>query len=306
MTSRTPFGARGRHRRRRALAIAGLALLATGALCAFLLPRPAGVAIDGVVLSDAEIAVGVDRVQREVQQSGGTDAAIDAAAVAALRDDLALFSVAREAGVSDIERPVDVIDRLDEVNRERETAQAAGRIVYGPVTYDLRTFYAKTLTRLRGAVLDSIEGDDLIGEDDVRARFDRDRDDWAASATTYRLSGLRVATASDAPPSAAAFRDAAAGADADDVLRITATPQDLESGAWSPEQVGLIRAADVGDLIGPMPSRGAWIVYRLDAADVDVEQAFAHYRIRIREQLAEELLDRRIAVERDAQNVAAG
>lgn len=291
---------------RRTIAVAGLGLIALGTLTAFVVQLPNAVAIDGVALSDAEISVAEDRVQRIVQQQDGTEAALDSAAIEALRDDFALFSVARDAGASDIERPADLIERLDDVNREREAARETGEVVYGPVSYDLRTFYGKALSEVRSAVAEALDDADVISEDDIRARFDQDSTEWTASATTYRLTGVRLTAAQPVPDQTTAmttegFERVLSAADPASLVSIDATSADLESGSWSPEQADLIRASAPGSVIGPMPAEGAWIVYRLDHVDVDDESAYDTYRIRIREQLLEELLDQRISAERETQ-----
>lgn len=261
--------------------------------------------IGGVTLSDAEIALGEDRVHRTIQQQDGGEAEIRLAAIEALRDDLALFSVARELGIADIQRPADIIERLDAVNRERAAAVDAGEVVYGPVAYDLRTFYGKALSQLRTSAVTALGDEELVTEEDVRDRFDMDEAEWAASATTYRLIGIRLSAVEDpdAGMTPEAFAEALSSTAPASIVDVAVTARDLESGSWSPEYAELIRAAGPGSVIGPMPVEGAWIVYRLEATDVDRESALDTYRTRIRQQLLEEVLDQRTAEEREKQVV---
>ncbi|UPL13907.1 peptidylprolyl isomerase [Microbacterium galbinum] len=302
---------RRQHRRR--LAAWGAGVLALAAVAAVAIPltvsSPARAEIDGIVLTDDELAIGVDRAGRAAEQAGGDDADVRAAAIDSLRDDLALLEVARAVGATDLERPADILDALDEVNAARAEAQRAGEVVYGPISYSARTFYSKSLTDIREATARALLSSDdprfAVGDDEVRARFDAESSEWASAATTHTLTRLRTDEADPAAAQAILERALATGDTADvQVETITVADAELVDGLWNPETAAAIRAADIGGTAGPEPSRSGWAAYRVDAREVDADAAYERYRERIRSVLLDEKLTAAIAEARAHQNVS--
>lgn len=267
----------------------------------------AGPRIDDVQLSDAELALGIVRAERAGADTSDPDAGLDA-----LRDDLALFTVARSVGASDVTRPDDILGVLDEVNAQRESSATAGDVLYGPVTYEAASFYGKSLTDIRQATLARLESGAAgvdVTDAEVRDRFDADPAQWAEAATSYHLTRVEVPTAADGGPDAAvseAIRDGDAarafGASAGEAVTVTA--EELAAAALSPDATAALVAAPDGALLGPFAERGGWVAYRLDGRSVDTEAAYAHYATRIRSVLVDEHLDALIADARSAQVVA--
>jgi hypothetical protein len=302
---------RRQHRRRLAAWGSGvLALVAVGAVAIpLVVSSPARAEIDGIVLTDEELAIGIDRAGRAAEQAGGDDDEVRAAAIDSLRDDVALLQVAREAGVTDLERPADILDALDEVNAARAEAQRAGEVVYGPIAYSARTFYSKSLTDIREATARALLSSDdprfAVGDDEVRARFDAESSEWASAATTHTLT--RIRTDDPDPGAAQAVLDRAmttgdtAGVQ---VETITVADAELVDGAWNPDTAAAIRAADIGGTTGPEPSRSGWAIYRVDARDVDTDAAYERYRERIRSVLLDKKLTAAIDDARARQNVS--
>ena len=255
-----------------------------------------GASVDGVRFTEAELSAAMVRAER----AGAPDPDSLRAAVDVLRDDLALFAVARSVGASDVERPQDITAVLAEANRERAEAAGSGEVLYGPIQYDERSFYGKAITDIRQAVLARLDdGADglVVTESDIRARFDAEPSVWSDAATTYAVSEV---TGSGAAP-----------ADGDwDVLRVAGTVQqhtysatDLESGAISPDLAAALASASDGDVLGPMVTSAGWTAFHLDSRTVDLDRAFEHYRSRIRATLVEEHLDALLTYARSAQNV---
>ena len=242
------------------------------------------VQIDGMRISSAELDIAEQRVARTAEQKGAdvTDAAADQ-----LRDDMALFQVARDLGVSDVERPSDILDQREQVNAERKAAQQRGEPVYGPVTLGARDFYGKALAQIREAAVEKIRTSDEITEEDVRARFDEDPSQWALTATRFDLTASRVQTADET------FDDGSHS-------QVEVTMDELR-GSWNPDLAQWVEHAHPGDISAAEPDKGAFVFYRLDGTEVDEDQAYASYRNNIRGLLADEELDSRIRTAREAQ-----
>lgn len=263
--------------------------------------------IDDVQLSDAELALGTVRAER-----AGADTTDPNAGLNALRDDLALFTVARSVGASDITRPDDILGVLDDVNAQRESTATAGGVLYGPVTYEAASFYGKSLSDIRQATLTRLESGAAgvdVSDAEVRARFDAEPAQWADAATSYRLTRVEVPTAADGGPDAAVSEailsgDAARAFGASPGEAVTVTAEELAAAALSPDATAALVAAPDGALLGPFAERGGWVAYRLDGRSVDTEAAYAHYATRIRSVLVDEHFDALIADARSAQVVA--
>lgn len=289
---------RGQQRGRRLFGWSAGALVVVAAIAgivSFSGSASARAEIDGMVLTDAEIAISTDRTVRGVEQAGGDEAEVHAQAIDALRDDMSLLQLARELGATQLERPSDILDALDDVNAARSDAQRAGEVIYGPVEYSARTFYAKTLADVREATIQAMRLSDddrfLIADADVRARFDQEPGEWASAATTLTLS--RIWTPEPDPATAqAVLSDALQTGNPTGLPGETLTVSDAElvNGAWNPDTVAAIRAQDVGGLAGPEPSASGWAMYRVDSRDVDAEAAFERYRESIRSLLLDERL----------------
>lgn len=302
-----PHPVTARHRGRLiALAAALTAALAVGITATALAAVPARAAVDGVSFSDAELALSAARAER-----AGHDADDPAAQIDVLRDDLALFAVARSLGATDVTRPDDILGVLDDANAQRAAISDDGGVLYGPVTYAAAAFYGKSLSDIRQATLSRLEsGPDGggVSDADVRARFDADPAQWADAATTSHLTRLAVPTGSDGGPDpviAAALRAgdgaSALGAAAGQSLDLTA--EQIAAATLSPDATAAVLAAPVGAVVGPFAEQGGWVAYRLDGRSVDEAAAFAHYAGRIRSALLDERLDALIADARSAQSV---
>lgn len=263
--------------------------------------------IDDVQVSDAELALGAVRAERAGADGTDPDAGLDE-----LRDDFALFTVARSVGASDVTRPDDILGLLDDVNGQRESTATAGGVLYGPVTYEAASFYGKSLSDIRQATLSRLESGAAavaVSDAEVRARFDADPGQWADAATSYSLTRVEVPPAADGGPDAAASEairigDAARVFGASPGEAVTVTPEELAAATLSPEATAAIVAAPDGALLGPFSERGTWVAYRLDGRTFDTEAAYAHYATRIRTVLVGEHLDALIADARSAQVVA--
>lgn len=277
---------------RRALAVAAVAVVVGAGAVVAMTAMPATLAIDGIRFSAAERDAALVRAERA---GSGDDGVVEI-----LRDDLALFAVAREVGASDVERPSDITGVLDEANRKRVDAASTGAVLYGPVEYDERSFYGKAITDIRQATLARLDagaaGTDVT-DAEVRDRFAAEPDAWADAATTFRLDAIvgTGAIPEDSDWTALAGRGTAA--------QVTWTARDLESGVTGPDVVAQLTTASDGDVIGPFSDSGGWTALRLVSRDVDAEAAFEHYRSRIRAVLVEERLDVLISRARSEQDV---
>ncbi len=279
-----------------ALVAATVAVVVVGGASAAvaLTGAPGGIEIDGLRPTASELDAALMRAER----SGGPET--DAAAIETLRDDLALFAVAREVGATDVVRPADITDVLDDVNRQRAEAAAVGEVLYGPVEYDERSFYGKALTDIRQAALERVDAGAAgthITDADVRARFEAEPEKWAEAATTLRLDAV---SGPGAAPAAADW-SSLSGAGATSEREWTA--RDLESGVVGPEVVAELRAASDGDVVGPFAEADGWTALRVSSRTTDADAAFEHYRARIRAALVEERLDALVAQARSAQDV---
>ncbi|MCJ1708829.1 peptidylprolyl isomerase [Microbacterium sp. VKM Ac-2923] len=263
--------------------------------------------IDDVQVSDAELALGTVRAERAGADGSDPNAGLDA-----LRDDFALFAVARSVGASDVTRPDDILGVLDDVNDQRASSASAGGVLYGPVTYEAASFYGKSLSDIRQATLARLESGAAgvdVSDAEVRARFDADPGQWADAATSYRLTRVEVPTAADGSPDAAVSEAIRVG-DAARVFgtspgeAVIVTAEQLAAATLSPEATAAIVGAADGALLGPFSERGGWVAYRLDGRSVDTEAAYTHYATRIRAVLVDEHLDALIADARSAQVVA--
>lgn len=277
---------------RRALAVAAVAVVVGAGAVVAMTAMPATLAIDGIRFSAAERDAALVRAERA---GSGDDGVVEI-----LRDDLALFAVAREVGASDVERPSDITGVLDEANRKRVDAASTGAVLYGPVEYDERSFYGKAITDIRQATLARLDagaaGTDVT-DAEVRDRFAAEPDAWADAATTFRLDAIvgTGAIPEDSDWTALAGRGTAA--------QVAWTARDLESGVTGPDVVAQLTTASDGDVIGPFSDSGGWTALRLVSRDVDAEAAFEHYRSRIRAVLVEERLDVLISRARSEQDV---
>lgn len=277
---------------RRALAAAAVAVVVGAGAVVAMTAMPATLAIDGIRFSAAERDAALVRAERA---GSGDDGVVEI-----LRDDLALFAVAREVGASDVERPSDITGVLDEANRKRVDAASTGAVLYGPVEYDERSFYGKAITDIRQATLARLDagaaGTDVT-DAEVRDRFAAEPDAWADAATTFRLDAIvgTGAIPEDSDWTALAGRGTAA--------QVAWTARDLESGVTGPDVVAQLTTASDGDVIGPFSDSGGWTALRLVSRDVDAEAAFEHYRSRIRAVLVEERLDVLISRARSEQDV---
>lgn len=303
----------GPHRRLRVGGALLLAvLIAVAAVIAVIgISSPARAEIDGIALSDAEIEIGADRVARAVEQNGGDEDEIRAAAIDTLREDMALLQVARELQVTDLERPADILDELDGVNLARDEAHRTGEVIYGPVEYTAQIFYSKSLAEVREATVvamrSSADPRFTIEDAELRARFDSAPEEWASAATTLTVTRAWVPGSADGDAVRALLTDALRDGDpADDVVleSVTVADAELVGGRWNPDTAAALRAGDVGDLVGVEPAESGWAMYRIDAREVDHAVAFDTYRERIRSQLLDERLDEAIAEIRAAQNVS--
>ncbi|WZH35566.1 MAG: hypothetical protein PIR02_12360 [Microbacterium enclense] len=255
-------------------------------------------------LSDEELALGAARAER----AGAID---QDARLEVLRDDFALFFVARSVGATDVTRPDDILDIRDDVNMQRSSTATAGGVLYGPVTYEAASFYGKALSDIRQAALSRLESGAAgvsVGDAEVRSRFDADPAQWADAATSYRLTRITVPTAVDGGPDpavVAALGTAGAAGVLDACPReaVTLTPDERAAATLGPEATAAVVAAPDGAFLGPFPERGTWVAYRLDGRSVDAEEAFTHYATRIRTVLFNERLDALIAEARSAQTV---
>ena len=272
-------------------AVAVVVLIGAGAAAA-MTAMPASLEIDGIRFSAAEHDAAVVRAERT---GSGADGVVEV-----LRDELALFAVAREVGASDVERPADITDVLDDVNRSRVEAASAGAVLYGPVEYDERSFYGKAVTDIRQATLARLDagaaGTDVT-DAEVRDRFAAEPDAWAEAATTFRLDAI---VGTGAVPEVS---DWTALSSRGAPEQVAWTARDLESGVVGPGVVAQLTTAADGEVIGPFAAAGGWTAVRLVSRDVDTEAAFAHYRSRIRAALVEERLDDLIAQARSEQDV---
>lgn len=293
-----PQSKRSRDRRRTiiGLAVAAVVAVSAGAMTAVAV-ESSGPAVDGIRFTSDELDLAAERAHRS---GGGRD---EDAAIETLRDDLALFTAARSLGVSDITRPSDILALLDDVNADRRETARSGGVVYGPVSYDARSFYGKTLTDIRQAAVTALSegaGDATIDETVVRERFDSDRASWALAATSYHFTSATRADDGDAPAAVAGWDAVASGA-AMSPLTLTAT--EIESGAISPDAAATLASAEPGDVIGPIPAAGELTYLRLDSTTVDADAAYDHYRSRIRAQLHEEQLSALVAEARARQEL---
>lgn len=296
--------------RRWPLLTAGTAVLVVVVLAILIVPsfRPPPVAIDGVGFTEEEVALARERAERDGRADPESDGAIEV-----LRDDQALFAVARRVGASDVVRPSDILGIVDEVNADRAAIAADGGILYGPVEYDPRSFYGKSLTDIRQAVVQRLEsgvGVVPVTDADVRELFDRDVDQWADAATTYRLTVATLTGSPEKPVDAVRAQDLAAVGWASisaqaSLADLTVTTEELQAGAMSPNVAASLAGASEGDVIGPENVHGIWVFYRLDGETVDRERALEHYSSRIRASLYEERLDALLAEERAAQTVSS-
>lgn len=294
-------GRRGRLLTLSALVVVALAagVLVTGH--AWAQSRPS---IDGLSFSDAELALASVRAEREGAPADDAQARIDV-----LRDDLALFAVARSVGASDVTRPDDILGVLDDVNAQRTATEGDGGVLYGPVTYAAASFYGKSLTDIRQATLTRLESGAAgarVSDADVRARFDADPTQWTDAATTFHLTRFSVPAAADGsgpdPAIAAAIaRGDVTGATPDQTVDLTA--DQLATNTLGPEATAALLSAPDTAVIGPFSERGGWVAYRVDGRSVDAAAALAHYTSRIRTVLFTERLDALIADARAAQSV---
>ncbi len=286
--------------------VAAGAVAGIGGVGACIAAADAGSRIDDVRLSSTELALGAARAERAGADDSDPHAGFDA-----LRDDFALFSVARSVGATDVTRPDDILDVREDVNAQRVSTATAGGVLYGPVTYEAASFYGKTLSDIRQATLSRLESGAAgtsVSDPEVRARFDSDPAQWADAATSYHLTRIPVPTAVDGGPDSV-VSDALHNSDAESVFNaspgeaMTLTAEEKAAATLGPEVTTAVVAAADGAILGPFPERGTWVAYRLDGRSVDAEAAFAHYASRIRAALFTERLDALIAEARSAQTV---
>lgn len=311
---------------RRALVAVAAVVLAGVLTAGVLLTRTADVVatVDGHPVSRTVLAFHMDRlraaVQNEVQVARGStgepldwsaevgggsaadllrERALDAAVA-----DTVLLVVAQEAGVVADADLGAVLAARDAENARRAEAVARGEVVYGPATLGVQEHYAGVLTEVRTRVLGGLGAEPggllHVTDADVEAAYAAAPQDWAANATTSRLTRLSVPVADD--------RDAARAALAADVAALP----DLEAvaaahpgatlatetitgttGLTPPQQEALQRVAGLvaGEATDPADEGDALVVLRVDDIAVDGEQALATYATRIRAALAAERLD---------------
>ncbi|MBU5422987.1 peptidyl-prolyl cis-trans isomerase [Cellulomonas hominis] len=317
---------RARAPRRALIAVAAVVL--AGVLTAgVLLTRTSDVVatVDGHPVTRAALAFHMDRlraaVQNEVQVArGSTGEPLDwsteadgRSAADLLREraldtavaDTVLLVVAQEAGVVDDADLGAVLAARDAENDRRAEAVARGEVVYGPTTLGAQEHYAGVLTEVRTRVLERLgaePGDPLhVTDADVEAAYAAAPQDWAANATTYRLTRLTVPVTGDREAARAALAADVAAQSADLEAVAAAHPGAIlaaetiagTTGLTPPQQEALQRVAGLaaGEATDPADEGDALVVLRVDDVAVDGEQALAAYASRIRAALADERLD---------------
>jgi len=310
--------------RRALIAVSAVAL--AGALTAgVLLTRSSDVVatVDGQPVTRPVLAFHMDRlratVQNEVQVARGStgepldwSAEVDGASAAdLLREraldaavaDTVLLVVAHEAGLVEEADLGAVLAARDAENARRADAVARGEVVYGPTTLGAQEHYAGVLTELRTRLQERLgaePGDPLhVTDADVEAAYAAAPQDWAANATTYRLTRLTVpvtdveAARAGLAADVAALPDLEAVAAAHPGATLTAETISGASDLTPPQQETLQRVAGlaVGRTTDPADEGDALVVLRVDDVSVDGEQALATYATRIRAALAAERLD---------------
>lgn len=315
---------RPRAPRRALIAVAALVLAAV-LTAGVLLTRTSDVVatVDGHPVSRPVLAFHMDRlraaVQNEVQVArGSTGEPLDWSAQAEggsaadlLREraleaavaDTVLLVVAQEAGLVEDADLGAVLAARDAENARRAEAVAHGEVVYGPATLGAQEHYAGVLTELRTRVLERLgaePGDPLhVTDADVEAAYAAAPQDWAANATTYRLTRLVVPAGADRDVARAALAaDLAALPDLEAVAAahpgatLAAETIAGTAGLTPPQQEALQRVAGLtaGDATDPADEGDALVVLRVDDVAVDGEQALATYASRIRAALGDERL----------------
>lgn len=311
---------------RRALVALAAVVLAGVLTAGVLLTRTSDVVatVDGHPVTRTVLAFHMDRlrasVQNEVQVARGStgepldwSAEVDGAsagdllrerALDAAVADTVLLVVAQEAAVVDDADLGAVLAARDAENARRAEAAARGEVVYGPTTLGAQEHYAGVLTEVRTRVLERLgagPGDPLhVTAAEVEAAYAAAPQDWAANATTYRLTRLTVPATGDREAARAALAaDVAALPDLDAVAAAhpgaTLAAETLAgtTGLTPPQQEALQRVAGLaaGEATDPADEGDALVVLRVDDVAVDGEQALAEYASRIRAALADERLD---------------
>lgn len=294
-----PQGIRSARGTKRVLVLVGATVLVAAAGAVLVLHDAGAGTIDGTAIGDRGLAYATTEVRRTVENAGGDEGALRQAAVQRLREDQALLDLAGREGLTEYGSVDEILEDIDAVNAERRDALEAGLPVYGPVQYSPEQLVGKTLTDLRTDLVDRLRDQDdealAISDGDVAARLDADPSAWAADATTFSLSRVRLPAAdADGVLTGASFDEASAlpGAEID---RLELAPGSPEMAAWNPRLVEEIQASDVGALLGPVPDRGGWSLLRLDDAVFDRDAAFDAYAPAIRSVLEEEAFDRLLA-----------
>jgi hypothetical protein len=324
-----------KHRRARAViagSIAAAALIAgVSTVAVALTPGDDQVVatVDGAEVTRAEARFYGGLVRSTIEPSAAADhdsraAALGEAALAELRHDRALLDLGREHGLTEITSFADLEAAADVTNAQRAAQVAEGEVVYGLTEFALDEFRSRTMSDLRTRLIAALREDPAAGpaatDAEVEAYLAEHADEWAAGATTYRVTRLEVPAAAGLDASAVAELSASAGsleqaaaavpgASASPIVldaegRTVANATDVEGAAsLSPDAIAQLRALAPGGLTDPQTDRGGWAVYRLDEAVVDAAAALTTYGSRIRAVLADERFDALLAERIDAQHV---
>ncbi|MGG6313073.1 peptidyl-prolyl cis-trans isomerase [Paenibacillus macerans] len=221
----------------------------------------------------------------------------------ALRDK-AIFMLAKEEDLIDSADFSDLIHAMEAENRAREAAVRHGEVVYGLVRFTMESYYAHALTTLQTELknkLSQSEGDPLYLErGDVESYYEEHKSEWAAKATTYRVTRLEVPVPQEEKEAARRLLNELAAqrmgletmASRFDGAEITQDALTEASGAnlntLSQEIAAKLRDASPGEVTPPVETREGLSVYRLDDVLVDEQQALQAYAYPIRQQLLEE------------------
>jgi hypothetical protein len=281
-------------------------------------------AVDNAAIDDATDLNSADQRTADDRAAALREAALDE-----IRHDRALLALGRERGLTDLESFADLEAAAESTNATRARQVAEGELVYGLTEFTLDEFRSRTMTDLRTrltAALTSGQAPELVITDaEVETFLAEHADEWAAGASTYRVTrlsipasaGLDAARVAELAASPGGLEQAAAavpgastspvlidaegrikagaGAEADADADADADAETATGPSLSPDAIGQLRSLAPDESTDPQTDRGGWAVYRLDEASVDTAAALATYASRIRAVLVDERVDALLA-----------
>lgn len=252
-----------------------------------------------------EFTFHVDRVAPSVEPDD--TAAVARAALDEIAHDTVVLELARRHDLTDITDFASVQRALEQENERRARALASGEVVYGLTSFDLPSFYSRTLEGLTSELqrtLSRSPGDPLwIDDAQIAAAYDADPERWWANVATSDYTEVRVPAATAAGPSCATAL-VAAGSDLESLTRpgsacagaALATgsappPTGTGAGGAGGAPTDALAALTVGQVTPAQTDGTSVVVLRLDGRRADRRLALTTYSSRIRQSLVEQGFD---------------